>query len=396
MRRRHLLAWLGAASLPVHPAPDQLSMPSLQSARAAQALMLAVAFAGSRLVAAGERGIVVTSDDLGRTWHQAVVPVSVTLTALTFPTAQVGFATGHDGVVLRSRDAGRSWIRIFDGAQANERIRVAAGKRLDKARAAGDAKALKDAELAVEDAAAAASAGPARPLLGLWFADESNGWIVGSYGQMFRTSDGGATWALPDELPLNPDNLHYNHIVSPAPGTLIVAGEAGRVYRTLDDGKRWERLDTGYKGQLYGVLPLSDALLAFGFGGHVFRRSHGSSDWASVATTTRKSLVGGVRLADGRIVLASQDGGVEISADGGRSFRYMPGPVPLPLAATTTTPDGLRVIVAGFGGARVFQVAAASSSVSRPASPVPVAGDWESQRVRHAAPARLPFPRGRV
>ena len=48
--------------------------------RAAQGMLTRVVTAGNRLVAMGERGLVVLSDDGGRQWRQAQVPVSVTLT----------------------------------------------------------------------------------------------------------------------------------------------------------------------------------------------------------------------------------------------------------------------------------------------------------------------------
>jgi photosystem II stability/assembly factor-like uncharacterized protein len=65
------------------------------------AYLTGIARAGKRLVAVGERGIVVLSDDDGATWRQASVPVSVTLAAVQFPTPTQGWVVGHYGVVLR-------------------------------------------------------------------------------------------------------------------------------------------------------------------------------------------------------------------------------------------------------------------------------------------------------
>ena len=44
-------------------------------------VLQAITQAGQRLVAVGERGLVLLSDDAGKHWRQAQVPVSVTLTA---------------------------------------------------------------------------------------------------------------------------------------------------------------------------------------------------------------------------------------------------------------------------------------------------------------------------
>jgi photosystem II stability/assembly factor-like uncharacterized protein len=53
--------------------------------RAAASLQLSVTRAGKRLVSVGERGLVLLSDDDGRSWRQArQVPVSVALTQVRF------------------------------------------------------------------------------------------------------------------------------------------------------------------------------------------------------------------------------------------------------------------------------------------------------------------------
>ena len=77
--------------------------------------LLGVANAGSRVVAVGERGMAIYSDDGGSSWNQASVPVSVTLTVVRFLNDHRGFAAGHNGVLLGTTDAGANWEKILDG-----------------------------------------------------------------------------------------------------------------------------------------------------------------------------------------------------------------------------------------------------------------------------------------
>ena len=58
-------------ALPAEPAPRVLAEAALQTPKAQGAAMLAVTRAGSRLVAVGERGTVLLSDDDGARWRQA-------------------------------------------------------------------------------------------------------------------------------------------------------------------------------------------------------------------------------------------------------------------------------------------------------------------------------------
>ncbi len=89
---------------------EETQKPAIHSSLATKSLLLDVARAGERLVAVGEWGHIVLSDDGGETWRQAEsVPVRVTLTAVSFPDAKRGWAVGHDAVVIHTQDAGENW-----------------------------------------------------------------------------------------------------------------------------------------------------------------------------------------------------------------------------------------------------------------------------------------------
>src|SRR5690606_11985141 len=114
-------SWLGVAA-PTYAMDDVLNTPSMATQKAAQTLLLDVVRAGNRLVAVGQRGHIVYSDDEGQTWHQGSVPVSTTLTAVQFPTPTKGWAVGHGGVILHSADAGQTWEKQLDGIAANNMV----------------------------------------------------------------------------------------------------------------------------------------------------------------------------------------------------------------------------------------------------------------------------------
>lgn len=76
---------------------DVLDLPAKASALAQRSPLLDLARAGSRLVAVGQRGHILYSDDEGGRWQQARVPVSSDLNAVTFPTPEQGWAVGGMG-----------------------------------------------------------------------------------------------------------------------------------------------------------------------------------------------------------------------------------------------------------------------------------------------------------
>ena len=301
---------------------DPLELPALMAPKATKALMLDVATRAGHVLMVGERGIVLKCDAQGLNWTQAQVPVAVNLTGLAFASDHIVFAVGHDGVVLKSSDAGSTWIRVFDGNQANAQVLALAKAKLDAFQAKYDAASstvqrtldadLEAAQFAFEDAQAGAKFGPARPLLGVWFKDERQGWVLGSYGQIFETRDSGASWTLIADRLDNTDSRHYNALYGDSTGLLLVAGEAGRVYRSDNFGATWIRLDTGYNGHFYGTAVLRNGaagatLFAYGFGGNVYRQRAGESAWVRLESASKDSFVRGLVVGNA-LVLVDQKG----------------------------------------------------------------------------------------
>ncbi|MES2148518.1 MAG: YCF48-related protein [Pseudomonadota bacterium] len=338
---------LAAALLPCAAQADTLTTPARVSERAARSMLMALAPAGARLVAVGERGIIVYSDDNGAVWHQAEVPVSVTLTGVHFNDPRHGTAVGHDGVVLTSDDAGRHWRKRLDGNQINRMLEQEATAAVERAR--GVPAQLEQAQNAALDLQAATKFGPSRPLLAVWYRQSTLGFAVGAFGQALRTRDGGASWESLGGRIANPDGLHFNAIGHSADGAVMIAGEGGRVYRSNDDGDSWHAIDTGYKGPLYGVIETAPGkLLAYGFGGNALRSDDGGKHWSALPRLGSKNLIGAVLSADGKLLLAARDGAIFRSADRGRSFECVHVGRRLELAGMALA--GNHIALAGIGG----------------------------------------------
>jgi photosystem II stability/assembly factor-like uncharacterized protein len=306
------------------PVADALSRPAVLTRQASQSVLLGAAHAGTRLVAVGERGIVVLSDDSGATWRQAPVPVSVTLTAVRFVDAKQGFAVGHGGVVLASADGGESWVKKLDGIQAAELA-------LKAAKASGDQKALREAERLVAD-------GADKPLLDLHFFDALRGIVVGAYNLIFVTEDGGETWQPWMDRLDNPKALHL-YALRVRGNTLLIAGEQGLVLRSDDAGRNFRRLATPYNGSFFTAELLSgDEIVVAGLRGNLWRSVDGGANWTRVAVQVPVSFVASAQRAGRELLFANQTGMLFSVRDG--SLVPLPGkPQPL-LNAVLPLQDG--------------------------------------------------------
>lgn len=344
-----LVAALGAAlAVPatVAPVAEADARPALASQRAERSVLQAVTRAGKRLVAVGERGLVLLSDDDGASWRQARVPVSVTLTAVAFPSARHGWAVGHFGTVLHSADGGETWQRQLDGATAARLV-------LEGATAAAAASDDPAAARGVAEAERLVADGPDKPLLDLHFADAQHGIVVGAYNLIFRTDDGGKTWRSLAAWADNPGGRHL-YAIRAAGRQLYLAGEQGLVLRSDDGGEHFRRLKTPYQGSYFTLAAnAAGELVVAGLRGKAFRSADGGASWETLAVPAPVSIVASTVDGDGRLLLANQAGEIYASPDMGRNLAPLAQPALPPVTGLTTLPGGALLATTLQGIARV-------------------------------------------
>lgn len=292
---------------------DLLDTPAAPDQRAEHAVLLAITRAGDRLVAVGERGIVLLSDDSGVSWRQSrSVPSSVALTAVSFVDAGEGWAVGHAGVVLHSDDGGETWRKQLDGKRA-------AALELQGAQAPStdDPQAVRQR---LETAQRWVMDGADKPFLSVYFADPQQGLVVGAYGLAMLTSDAGAHWRSVGHELGNPAGMHLYAVLGDAQGVMI-AGEQGTLLRGPGLGRHFLRVPSPYPGTWFGAVNVAPGQdLVFGLKGNAFRLEN-ASQWQSVDTGERSNLTAGKQLADHSVVVVSEGGRLLRSIDQGRHFQ---------------------------------------------------------------------------
>ena len=325
---------------------DPQDLPALASEQAARSPLLSVAQAGNRIVAVGLRGHIVYSDDAGKTWKQAAVPVSSDLLAVAFPSPLQGWAVGHGGVVLHSADGGATWVRQLKGRQAAEiAIRHYAAQQGSNPGAQILLKREKDL----------ASAGGTQAFLDVHFENDSTGYVVGTFNRIYRTEDGGKTWTPWMDRTDNPNELHFYTVRGGADG-LYLAGEQGMVWRLDAATRRFLPIPTPYKGTLFGlVTDGAGNLLVFGMRGSLFRSNDQGKTWSRIATTSSAGITAGASLPGGSILLVNQAGGIELSRDQGLSFSALRATQPMPYFGITPL-DKQRIGLVGAEGVRLESI----------------------------------------
>ena len=299
---------------------------AIESPKAAKGLMIDVVHAGKRLVAVGDRGHILYSDDQGATWTQAKVPTRQLLTAVFFVDDKQGWAVGHDAQILASTDGGATWTQQFQDLKRES------------------------------------------PLLDIWFNNANHGLAVGAYGALIETTDGGKTWADVSDRLDNEDQFHLNAIAFIKDAGLFIVGEQGSMFRSSDDGQTWEKLEGPYEGSLFGVISTAQpqTLLAYGLRGNLYRSTDFGTTWEQVELKAARGalefgLSGATLLDDGSLVVVGNGGSVVVSHDDGVTFSVFNRPDRISLSAVTAAGNG-NLILAGQGGVRVATVAGAELS----------------------------------
>ncbi len=267
-------------------------------------LLLDACRVGHAVVAVGERGNIVRSDDSGRSWEVLHTPSAATLTAVTFTDLQHGWAVGHLGTILATRDGGTTW-------------------------------SLQGETL-----------GPDVSLLDVTTFDNRHVLAVGAYGAAFHSYDGGRTW---NPVRLLEEELHLNHLHVHSFEVFFAAGEAGTLRRIRDVRTPSEAVDVGYEGSFNGMIALPDALLVYGLRGHVYRSVDEGVTWQPAAGIDPVLLSAGVRLTSGTVVVGGQARHFYISHDDGQTFQRWETPLIWVVSALVEAPDGF-VLAFGEGG----------------------------------------------
>lgn len=315
---------------------DPLDTPAVSSDLAQKRLLNSVVRAGKRLVAVGQRGHILLSDDDGKQWRQASVPVSSDLLAAQFATPERGWAVGHDGVVLITADAGATWTKQLDGREVGK-ILVAYYEKHD------DGQRLADAQLFAQQ-------GPDKPFLDVWFKNEREGFIIGTFNLILHTTDGGQSWTPWLHRTDNPQNLHL-HAIRRVGEDVLIVGEKGLLLKLDHQAERFKALASPYLGSYFGITGRAGLVLIHGLRGNAFSSRDGGVTWKKSETGVSVGLIGSIVLRDGRIMLVDQTGGLLLSADDGQSFK--PVHREKTMAASTVVEGEEHLVLVGPHGIQI-------------------------------------------
>ncbi|SEP89478.1 Uncharacterized protein SAMN04488038_102129 [Solimonas aquatica] len=202
-----------------------------------QLAMFSVAISGARSIAVGQQGMILVRD--GRKPWRSITPITDRrLLRVSLNKSGLALAVGAFGTVLKSSDYGETWTELKPDWVT-----------LYKTEETSDFVAVRD-----------------EPTMYTAKVFEDGSMLLGGeYGQINRSTDGGATWTPVYKAPAaenatTPPTLFGMNVRDD--GTGYASGQDGLVVMTSDAGQTWTRLETGTQASLFDVASTPD--------GHVF------------------------------------------------------------------------------------------------------------------------------
>lgn len=175
-----------------------------------------------KAIIVGYGGKILVTVDGGKTWKAKPSGTTLALYNVQFVDAQNGWISGQDGIILHTTDGGENWQQQTTGVSI--------------------------------------------PIFALWFVDQNHGWAVGQQATYLRTADGGETWqegrievslegvSEDATLAMNDPTLYDVHFVDEKTGWMV--GEFGKIYHSTDGGASWAE----QQNSLLGQAGITDAL----------------------------------------------------------------------------------------------------------------------------------------
>lgn len=160
-----------------------------------------------------DTSIILHTNDGGDHWVRQPCSANASLRAIFFLDNKHGWVVGENGNVARTSDGGTTWVPVATGR--------------------------------TED------------FYSLYFLSDKVGWIGGR--SILFTDDGGKTWQ--EQIGFSSiDQVRALRFITPLIGWAVIQGSAGALYKTMDGGLSWFKLNIGTENNLYDIDVVNDQM----------------------------------------------------------------------------------------------------------------------------------------
>ncbi len=269
----------------------------------------------------GELGRVFYTRDGGTTWDRQDAGTKRPFLAMSCIDAKTAWIAGKEGIVYATKDAGASWTLLKTGSN--------------------------------------------RHIFSIQFADAQRGHAVGDFGTMVHTEDGGATWEVsrvPEHVTLpesaldtgvEPGDVNLYGVAYADRDHVWVVGEFGTIMASSDGGTTWRQQRPPVESTLFGVRFLDNMRgFAVGIDSVILQTADGGETWTTVHPPVDQRSFYDVAIRGQQGWISGDSGTILRTSDGGATWSTEPLPIQLAanwIRAITLAPGGGGLAVGSEG-----------------------------------------------
>jgi len=246
----------------------------------------------------GELGRIFRTTDGGKTWNRQAAGTARPFLAISCLDDKRAWIAGKEGIVYVTTDGGESWKELKTNSD--------------------------------------------RHVFALEFANDKRGHGAGDYGAMVHTEDGGATWTkqqvpaeteLPEsafDMGVEPGDVNLYGISYGDENHVWIVGEFGVILASTDGGLTWTQQKAPIESTLFGVH-FTDAQhgWAVGVDANIVRTEDGGATWQIIQPPLRQRSLYDVFVRGHQGWIVGDSGTVLQSTDGGLTWQTHELPIQL-------------------------------------------------------------------
>lgn len=263
--------------------------------------------------AVGKNGLILKTTN-GLTWTKKTSGTTQFLYGVYFYDAMTGYAYGENTTLLKTIDGGETWGALTIGVTTNSIFEL---KFFDSNAgiAITDFNTIK-----TENGGATWTAGPNAALEAGFYFDMNNGILArrGAPGGLFKTADGGASYTH-FQLPITGTGVHVQKDIHfPTRNIGYSVGERGTIYKSADGGNTWALLSKGIYDDFFEMAFSSPTTIyLIGYDGKISKSTDAGKTWtylnSGVSTWLRDiyftSTTTGYVVGNSGVILKTTDAG---------------------------------------------------------------------------------------
>jgi len=290
---------------------------------------VALTVGASGRIYAGSVGRLHISDDNGDTWtsrHEGL-PTTTRIEAMLESSTGRAFLATTDGIFWRD-DSDAAWTEVTEGVSATTKRTYGLAQLPSGRLLASPAFTVYYSD---DDGATWTEADPqARPTFAYSLGVAPNGDIIAPtfYQGVFRSTDGGVTWAATN------DGFHNANVTAlgfDGQGNLLAGTQAGapdNLFRRDAEAGTWEVMDGGAASafQITGIERMSTGVILMMSNSGVHRSIDNGITWTRVAAFTQTTY-SAVETATGDLLVGTFNQGIARSADNGETWTFVTSPL---------------------------------------------------------------------